>query len=63
MSVNSDIADKIIDKVFEETNRVIQMNITTMSELGISSILIGLVGFFIAGYRNDFGAYSFPLSS
>lgn len=54
MSVNSDIADKIIDKVFEETNRVIQMNITTMSELGISSILIGLVGFFIAGYRNDF---------
>ena len=54
MSVNSEIADKIIDKIFEETNRIIQMNITKMSDLGISSILTGLVGFFIAGYRNDF---------
>ena len=51
---NSKTAEQIINKIFEETNKVIQMNITSMNEFGIAAVLSGLVAFLVAGYRNDF---------
>lgn len=48
------LAEKIMDKVFEESARVVNMNITDAKQAGIASVLTGLTAFFVAGYRNDF---------
>lgn len=48
------IAQAIVSKVFAESRRVVNMNISPMNEMGIAAILTGLTGFFVAGYRSDF---------
>lgn len=47
-------AKLIVNKVFDEAQRVINMNITKANDIEIASYLAGMTAFFVAGYRKDF---------
>lgn len=54
MSDTNVVAEAVINKVFNESQKVVNMNITSTSNIGIAAVLTGLTAFFVAGFRNDF---------
>ena len=50
---NSEIAGAIINRIYSESQKVINMNITNMNETGIATILTSLTAFFVVDFRNE----------